>query len=349
MKVIITYLIAIVLNGSSLLAQSDFNLALSGKLSFGVQGVSLENSGTDKVFTPLGGAFSLDGGMKLRWRNSLALSVRGGAHLYHYAFVFPNGEYTVDYVGLKLESGLCKYFDVDFGGIDFLAFGFHAGYAFHSNDELTRSEADFTATTRSIAGQRTFISPMIGLFKREDRVSFTLALQYTRYIGNQPFLNFELNSTTSSATGEHRGNYVGLNLIFDYDLKRKTRPAKPLPVFNLPTDYAERENENQGLFKTKDEKVTISVWDHGQVDGDIISLILNGKVILSEYTIKKRKKKVTFVLQPGENTLELIAHNEGRVKPNTATLIVRSGDAIKEYSLDASLEKNASLKLLLGD
>lgn len=331
---------------SSLTAQSDFNLAFSGKLGLGFQGVSLDNTGVEKVTTTLGGAFTLDAGMKLRFRDSWALSVRGGGHLYHYAFFFPNGEYTVDYAGLKAESGLCKYVDVDFGGIDFLAFGVHGGLAFHSDDELTRSELDFTATARSYGGTRAFYAPMIGLYRREDRLSYTLALQYTRYLNNERFMGFDLNSTTASASGEHKGNFFGLNIVVDYDLRRQKKPPKPI-VSKLPSDYKDRETKKQGSYKTNEEKVVISVWDHGQVDGDIISLIVNSEVILSEYTIKKRKKKITIHLNPGENTLELIAHNEGRVKPCTATLILRSGGSIKEFSLDASLEENAALEMLL--
>jgi hypothetical protein len=66
--------------------------------------------------------------------------------------------------------------------------------------------------------------------------------------------------------------------------------------------------------------ITLSVYDHGSVDGDIISLTVNGTTVLSHYTLTGGRHDVSVTLNRGLNQIELIAHNEGRSSPNTVSL-----------------------------
>jgi len=66
--------------------------------------------------------------------------------------------------------------------------------------------------------------------------------------------------------------------------------------------------------------VTITVWDHGAEDGDIISIYLNGKVIKSKLLLTKKKQSFRVQLTGGQNQFEVEAVNEGSTPPNTATV-----------------------------
>lgn len=66
--------------------------------------------------------------------------------------------------------------------------------------------------------------------------------------------------------------------------------------------------------------VTITVWDHGNEDGDIINIYLNGKVLKSKLRLTKKKQVFRVNLSGGQNRFEVEAVNEGSQSPNTATV-----------------------------
>lgn len=66
--------------------------------------------------------------------------------------------------------------------------------------------------------------------------------------------------------------------------------------------------------------VTITVWDHGAEDGDIITIYLNGKVLKSKLLLTNKKQSFQVKLAGGQNRFEVEAVNEGSTPPNTATV-----------------------------
>jgi hypothetical protein len=66
--------------------------------------------------------------------------------------------------------------------------------------------------------------------------------------------------------------------------------------------------------------VTITIWDHGMEDGDIISIYLNGKILKSKLKLTNKKQSFKVKLTGGQNRFEVEAVNEGSSPPNTATV-----------------------------
>ena len=101
----------------------------------------------------------------------------------------------------------------------------------------------------------------------------------------------------------------------------------------------------QRISSTKSVSVSVStdrcmlkLWDDGLEDGDIVSVKLNGVLVLHNYVLKKDIKTVGLTLTKGENTVEIIAQNTGSRFPNTAYLSVN--DSKSETKLSSNLEKN---------
>ena len=59
------------------------------------------------------------------------------------------------------------------------------------------------------------------------------------------------------------------------------------------------------------QNVTISVWDHGCEDGDVITLRINGQAFLSNYRLTNAVKNFNVTLPVGTNLLELVAVDSG--------------------------------------
>ena len=86
------------------------------------------------------------------------------------------------------------------------------------------------------------------------------------------------------------------------------------------------------------QDVELFVWDNVKVDGDQISLIINGVWVLKNYTLDQNKYKVSFKLRENSNNyLVLFAHNLGSCPPNTAALRFHDGEKFQEITLKSDL------------
>ena len=59
---------------------------------------------------------------------------------------------------------------------------------------------------------------------------------------------------------------------------------------NIPDSLGDRRVRSGKRVVVGSEDIEIAVWDEEIVDGDIISIFLNGEWLLKEYTLKKKKK-----------------------------------------------------------
>lgn len=102
----------------------------------------------------------------------------------------------------------------------------------------------------------------------------------------------------------------------------------------------------KGSIPVKQRKLTISVWDHNTVDGDIISLKLGDEWILTKYELTAQKKTFEATLIGFGQDLTLYAHNVGMVPPNTVTVSVFDGVTTQKVSLEANMETSEAIKIV---
>jgi len=69
-------------------------------------------------------------------------------------------------------------------------------------------------------------------------------------------------------------------------------------------------------------QVRLAIWDNSIVDGDMVTIFLNGHPIVEHLEIFREARVLTLTLRPGHNTVEILAENEGWSPPNTAALAV---------------------------
>ncbi len=87
------------------------------------------------------------------------------------------------------------------------------------------------------------------------------------------------------------------------------------------------------------EEITISLWDHGRKDGDVVSIYLNGEAIVSKYLLEYQKKVFELKLDPSKaNDLFLYAHNLGKFPPNTVSIEITDGTVSENIVLNSDLK-----------
>ena len=118
-------------------------------------------------------------------------------------------------------------------------------------------------------------------------------------------------------------------------------------IDDIPTKVNDREVIVRQQSITVDSlNLELSIYDHKEQDGDIISINFNGDWVLKSYRLTKQWKKVNIKLNPkGENYLVLHAENLGGSPPNTAAIKYTLGGKKKTVILNSNLNESEMIKL----
>ncbi|PHR14803.1 MAG: hypothetical protein COA40_01110 [Aequorivita sp.] len=115
----------------------------------------------------------------------------------------------------------------------------------------------------------------------------------------------------------------------------------------IPSSSFGRPNNYLGCIEISSRITNIRVWDHGTVDGDIVSIIANGNTIIDEQTLDGPSNPISVDYDfgyNGFNYITLYAHNLGSISPNTCTISING----VEFVLEANLDANGSIDVIVG-
>jgi len=114
----------------------------------------------------------------------------------------------------------------------------------------------------------------------------------------------------------------------------------------IPPTIRERTNELTKTFTVTSNEIEISIYDNGEIDGDTISIYLDGALIIANKHLSN--KPITYTLKMNEanaeHTLIMVAENLGRIPPNTSLMIIQDGDKRYQVSITSTEQKNAMVR-----
>ena len=108
----------------------------------------------------------------------------------------------------------------------------------------------------------------------------------------------------------------------------------------------ERKSEFSQIVNFKSDSLELALYDNGEIDGDTVSVLLNGEVILAKQGLKASAIKKTIYITPGKDNefnLVLYAENLGKYPPNTGLLVVHDGDDVYNVRFSADFQTNAGI------
>ncbi len=106
-----------------------------------------------------------------------------------------------------------------------------------------------------------------------------------------------------------------------------------------------REVQVDRVLEVKSETVRVRVWDSGTVDGDVLSLFVNGEMILENYRATRRKHETIIKLDKPTNYLILHALNLGSISPNTVAVSVDDGIEEQVVIMSSNLDKSGAIMI----
>lgn len=179
------------------------------------------------------------------------------------------------------------------------------------------------------------------------------ALPDYRYTCPEVRFNLNLNSDISKkdsvlkAISEYKETYqVWKPTATDTAVAANVIPRK---VINYVTEkeFTERENIVVREIEVDSDTIRVSLYDNGEVDGDIISLFFNRVLILSNQKLTHKSIQISLPLdkEAEYNDISMFAENLGLIPPNTALMQIRDGKNKHELRMSSNLEKTATIRI----
>jgi hypothetical protein len=126
------------------------------------------------------------------------------------------------------------------------------------------------------------------------------------------------------------------------------KPEEKKPAIDIiakSSVVAGRKSEFSQIVSFKSDSLELSLYDNGEIDGDTVSVFLNGEVIMARQGLKASAIKKTIYITPGNEdfTLVLFAENLGKYPPNTGLLVVHDGEDIYNLRFSSDFQKSSGI------
>lgn len=107
----------------------------------------------------------------------------------------------------------------------------------------------------------------------------------------------------------------------------------------------ERSSGIPQIVSFKTDSLILALYDNGEIDGDTVSLLFNGEIIIAKQMLKTSALKQTIYMPSGADSsvLTLYAENLGKYPPNTGLLVIYDGEETYQLRFTADLQQNASI------
>lgn len=107
-------------------------------------------------------------------------------------------------------------------------------------------------------------------------------------------------------------------------------PPPPAPVIPLPDTTGLRP-----LYTWNSDTLGFEIWDGWQEDGDVVSVLFNGRPIVPRQTLSRDKKlRLSLPLRPRTiDTLSIVMHGEGTEPPCTPRMVLFDGAGQRDLDI----------------
>jgi len=110
--------------------------------------------------------------------------------------------------------------------------------------------------------------------------------------------------------------------------------------------FKKRKSVFQKELHVESDSIRLSFYDNAEIDGDSISVFLNGDLVVAHQELTERAFNVYVKLDSTKeiNEVSMFAENLGKIPPNTALMVVSDGENRYETFLTSDLKGNATIR-----
>ncbi|MBL7726938.1 MAG: hypothetical protein JNM68_04590 [Dinghuibacter sp.] len=139
-----------------------------------------------------------------------------------------------------------------------------------------------------------------------------------------------------------------VNVVIAPPVVKKDTPVYTPPVV-VPPVLKERSNQVvEEVIIADTNEVVVNLYDYGEVDGDIVTIFLDNREIISKQMLRVTPISIPIKVneEHPEHTLTLVAENLGSIPPNTALMVTYVNDQRYEVKIESTEQKNATVKFI---
>jgi hypothetical protein len=127
-------------------------------------------------------------------------------------------------------------------------------------------------------------------------------------------------------------------------LKKALTPVAPVNLAPAANVNLRKTVLQQTVYFSSDS-LLLTLYDNGEVDGDTVSVLMNGQLIIAKQGLSTTAAKKTIYIPSATDRVELVMYAEslGSIPPNTGLLVIRDGKDLYEIRFSGDLQKNASI------
>ncbi|HMO63137.1 MAG TPA: hypothetical protein PKC39_13180 [Ferruginibacter sp.] len=197
----------------------------------------------------------------------------------------------------------------------------------------------------------------LGDLSGEDDI-YNFSLSYTINNSEEYLIGNTAPESMDAGLLSIRGMFMLLKKSMTEEKNEKEKKTKDTLVVHQPVaSLTEAEKDTavikklsrhtaiQKTISVKADAVKILLKDDGEVDGDIITVFDNGKIIVHKLLLTATPYEINLDLPPDgkRHLIEIVAENEGLVPPNTAYVLVIAGEERVEVKTSADRLSNAAV------
>jgi len=128
------------------------------------------------------------------------------------------------------------------------------------------------------------------------------------------------------------------------------KPAPPVTIVAPSTVQGAAEIEKR--FTKSDESVyfetdslLLTLYDNGEVDGDTVTVLMNGNIIFSKVGLTTKANSKTIYIASNMDSVKLVMYAEslGEIPPNTGLMVVTDGEKKYDVRFSADLKTNSAI------
>jgi hypothetical protein len=126
----------------------------------------------------------------------------------------------------------------------------------------------------------------------------------------------------------------------------KVAPPVEKKIIELPPVLKERKNDLVRTIVTSASEIEVNLYDNGEIDGDTISVFLNGRQIAAHQGLSTRPITLKIKLDDAnpDQEITMVAENLGSIPPNTALMLVNAGSQRFDLRISSSDKNNAVVR-----
>jgi len=171
-------------------------------------------------------------------------------------------------------------------------------------------------------------------------------------------LNYSRNGTIEELTGDWKGVYSDKHLICPPGRLKLQKSAKSdFPVDIPQNDTLSRlqsalrlqpsEKEVVKELTVKKDDIKLELYDNAEIDHDTVTVLVNNKVVLYRQMLTDRPLTIHFTAFANiPYEIVMYADNLGDIPPNTALMMITSGDQKFEVFLSSTETKSGAVRIV---